>query len=128
MCVFAPIVFTEGITRQLFVEMGLTIAYSLAASLIVALTVVPMMSAGLLQRTEEKKFRFLDNMQEGYSQLILKALHHKTWVLLGALALFIVSAILSIKKGTEFFPHLGKYTGYHDCYHRKGNTLGRNSG
>ncbi len=105
-CVFAPIVFTEGITRQLFVEMGLTIAYSLAASLIVALTVVPMMSAGLLQRTEEKKFRFLDNMQEGYSQLILKALHHKTWVLLGALALFIVSAILSIKKGTEFFPSM----------------------
>ena len=86
--------------------MGLTIAYSLAASLIVALTVVPMMSAGLLQRTEEKKFRFLDNMQEGYSQLILKALHHKTWVLLGALALFIVSAILSIKKGTEFFPSM----------------------
>ena len=34
-CVFAPIVFTEGITRQLFVDMGLTIAYSLLASLVV---------------------------------------------------------------------------------------------
>ena len=42
-CVFLPIVFTEGITRQLFVDMGLTIAYSLLASLLVALTVVPMM-------------------------------------------------------------------------------------
>ena len=48
-CVFAPIVFTEGITRQLFVDMGLTIAYSLLASLIVALTLVPMMSAGILR-------------------------------------------------------------------------------
>lgn len=43
-CVFAPIVFTEGITRQLFVDMGLTIAYSLLASLIIALTVVPAMA------------------------------------------------------------------------------------
>lgn len=105
-CVFAPIVFTEGITRQLFVEMGLTIAYSLAASLLVALTVVPMMSAGLLQKTEEKQSRFLDKLQEGYSQLILKALHHKTWVLLGALGLFLLSAVLSISKGTEFFPSM----------------------
>lgn len=39
-CVFLPIVFTEGIARQLFVDMGLTIAYSLLASLIVALTLV----------------------------------------------------------------------------------------
>lgn len=105
-CVFAPIVFTEGITRQLFVEMGLTIAYSLVASLLVALTVVPMMSAGLLQKTEEKQSRFLDKLQEGYSQLILKALHHKTWVLLGALGLFLLSAVLSISKGTEFFPSM----------------------
>lgn len=105
-CVFAPIVFTEGITRQLFVEMGLTIAYSLAASLLVALTVVPMMSAGLLQKTEEKQSRFLDKLQEGYSQLILKALHHKTWVFLGALGLFLLSAVLSISKGTEFFPSM----------------------
>ena len=105
-CVFAPIIFTEGITRQLFVEMGLTIAYSLAASLLVALTVVPMMSARLLQKTEEKQSRFLDKLQEGYSRLILKALHHKIWVLLGALGLFLLSAVLSISKGTEFFPSM----------------------
>lgn len=44
-CVFLPIVFIEGITRQLFTDMALTIAYSLLASLIVALTVVPAMGA-----------------------------------------------------------------------------------
>ena len=53
-CVFAPIVFTEGITRQLFVDMGLTIAYSPLASLVVALTLVPMMSAGLLKSSKPK--------------------------------------------------------------------------
>ena len=54
-CVFLPIVFTEGITRQLFVDMGLTIAYSLLASLLIALTVVPAMSSKLLVRTKEQK-------------------------------------------------------------------------
>ena len=53
-CVFVPIVFTKGITRQLFVDMGLTIAYSLLASLLVALTVVPMMSAGILKKARQQ--------------------------------------------------------------------------
>ena len=44
-CVFLPIVFTEGITRQLFTDMGLTIAYSLIASLIIALTLVPALAS-----------------------------------------------------------------------------------
>ena len=45
-CVFAPIIFTEGITRQLFVDIALTIAFTLTASLLVALNFVPMMAAG----------------------------------------------------------------------------------
>ena len=53
-CVFLPIVFTEGITRQLFADMGLTIAYSLLASLLIALTVVPAMASKMLTRTREK--------------------------------------------------------------------------
>lgn len=52
-CVFLPIVFTEGITRQLFVDMGLTIAYSLLASLAIALTVVPAMASKALIKTRE---------------------------------------------------------------------------
>ena len=54
-CVFAPIVFTEGITRQLFVDMGLTIGYSLLASLAIALTVVPAMASKVLKTVKEVK-------------------------------------------------------------------------
>ena len=43
--VYAPIIFTEGITRQLFVDLALTIAYTLVASLVVALTFVPAMAS-----------------------------------------------------------------------------------
>ena len=54
-CVFAPIIFAEGITRQLFVDIALTIAYTLAASLIVALTFVPMMASGMLKNAKDAK-------------------------------------------------------------------------
>ena len=46
-CVFVPIVFVEGVTRQIFVDMALTIAYSLLASLIVALTMVPALGGAM---------------------------------------------------------------------------------
>ncbi|MCI5903338.1 MAG: efflux RND transporter permease subunit [Blautia sp.] len=103
-CVFAPIVFTEGITRQLFVDMGLTIAYSLLASLAVALTLVPMMSAGLLKKTKPKKFRLLDAITNGYAKILSGALRVKFLVLLLALGLLVGSAVTAFKKGTAFMP------------------------
>lgn len=103
-CVFAPIVFTEGITRQLFVDMGLTIAYSLLASLVVALTLVPMMSAGLLKKSKRKKFRLLDGIRNIYGRMLGGALRVKFLVLLLAIGLFVGSASAAIKKGTAFMP------------------------
>ncbi|MDO4312856.1 MAG: efflux RND transporter permease subunit, partial [Eubacteriales bacterium] len=103
-CVFAPIVFTKGITRQLFVDMGLTIAYSLLASLLVALTVVPMMASGLLKKTESKESSFMVRVKDAYGRLIVKALKVKPLVLIGALAVLVVSAGLAMSRGTEFMP------------------------
>ena len=105
-CVFAPIVFTQGITRQLFVDMGLTIAYSLLASLFVALTVVPMMSAGLLKKTEERESKFFVHVKEGYGKILSRALKLKPLVLLGALALLVLSGVLAVSRGTEFMPEM----------------------
>lgn len=105
-CVFAPIVFTKGLTRQLFVDMGLTIAYSLLASLVVALTLVPMMAAGVLRKTKTKESRFFVKLQNIYEKLLRKALKGKILVLLGALALLIISGVLAGSKGTAFMPEM----------------------
>lgn len=105
-CVFAPIVFTKGITRQLFVDMGLTIAYSLLASLLVALTVVPMMSAGLLRETKTKENRMIARVQTVYARSLAVALKKKVWVMLGALALLILSGALAVSRGTAFMPEM----------------------
>lgn len=105
-CVFLPIVFTSGVTRQLFVDMGLTIAYSLLASLAVALTLVPMMSAGLLKKTENKESRFFVQIKERYGRILRAALEHKLLVLAGALLLFGGSIALELTRGTQFMPDM----------------------
>ena len=105
-CVFLPIVFTEGIARQLFVDMGLTIGYSLLASLVVALSLVPMMSAGLLRKTQQKESRLYAGIQNVYERLLRIALKGKIVVLAGALALFLLSGALLFARGTQFMPSM----------------------
>lgn len=103
-CVFLPIVFTKGITRQLFVDMGLTIAYSLLASLLTALTIVPMMSAGVLRETEEKETKIFGKIRNIYGNILEKALDYKGYVIVGAFVLFVGSIALALSRGTEFMP------------------------
>lgn len=105
-CVFAPIVFTEGITRQLFVDMGLTIAYALLASLIIALTFVPMMGSKMLKKTKEIRHPWFEKFQDIYGTALEKLLHVKILVLIVIVALLAVSMKASMSKGTAFFPEM----------------------
>lgn len=101
-CVFAPIIFTEGITRQLFVDIALTIAYTLAASLIVALTFVPMMASGVLKNTKEIKHPWFDRILDGYEKVLRVALRFKPVVLIGVIVFLVASVTLSVSKGFTF--------------------------
>ncbi len=106
-CVFLPIVFTEGITRQLFVDMGLTIGYSLVASLVIALTVVPAMASKVLTTTKDPtEGGFTEKLGTLYSKILDKCLHVKALVLIATLVLLVVSALLSVSKGTAFMPEM----------------------
>ena len=101
-CVFAPIIFTEGITRQLFVDIALTIAYTLAASLIVALTFVPMMASGALKNTREIKHPWFDRILDGYEKVLRVALRFKSIVLICVVVFLVASVTLSVSKGFTF--------------------------
>ena len=106
-CVFAPIVFTEGITRQLFVDMGLTIGYSLAASLVIALTVVPAMASKVLTSTKDPtQGGISEKLGNWYGKILEKCLNLKALILIASLVLLVVSALLSISKGTAFMPEM----------------------
>ena len=100
--VYAPIIFTEGITRQLFVDLALTIAYTLVASLVVALTFVPAMSSVTLRRTKEICHPWFDAMKEWYGRALAWCLRFKPIVLIVAVVLLAASAALSVSKGLNF--------------------------
>lgn len=101
-CVFAPIIFTEGITRQLFTDMALTIAFTLGASLLVALTLVPAMAAGLLKNTKEIKHGLIHKIQNVYEKFLRVSLRFKPIVFIVVVALLITSVIASFSKGMSF--------------------------
>ena len=101
-CIWAPIVFTEGITRQLFVDLVLTIAYSLLASLVVALTVVPMLSSKMLKKNTNKQFAFFDKVLDKYESALRWSLKHKAVLLIGVFALLAGSMAGILSRGMEF--------------------------
>lgn len=105
-CVFLPIVFTKGVTRQLFVDMGLTIGYSLLASLVIALTLVPAMSVGMLRKKKETSHPLLHKMTTAYGKIMEKVLKRKAPILLLMVVLLAVSAVLAMAKGTAFMPSM----------------------
>lgn len=104
-CVFLPIVFVEGITRQIFQDMALTIAYSLIASLIVALTLVPAMSQRMLRKIRMPKTDS-GKILKFYDKSVRFVLRHKVISIIAVVALLIGSLLGSIAKGFSFMPSM----------------------
>jgi len=105
-CVFAPIIFTEGVTKQLFVDLALTLAYTLGASLLVALTLVPAMSAGLIKRKPKKESKIIAVVQRAYGRAIQWVLRFKWFVLLGSVVLLVLFAALAAGRGFSMMPDM----------------------
>ncbi|KON68637.1 multidrug transporter AcrB [Peribacillus butanolivorans] len=85
--VFLPVALLNGGLQEFLLPFALTVTYSLLASLIVALTVVPLMSAGLLKKAKLPKHR----PAKRFTKLVTWSLNHKWMVLIVALLLFVGS-------------------------------------
>ena len=106
-CVFLPVIFVGGITKQLFLDLALTMTYSLLASLIIALTLVPAMSGLMLNSIKPKKDILLSKIIPGYKKAIGWALKHKAAVILTSAALLIVCGGAVLLKGFTFLTGTG---------------------
>ena len=105
-CVFFPIVFIEGLTRQIFMDMALTITYSLLASLIVALTLVPAMGQRMLRKVKPVKHGMFDKMLGGYEKSISFVLKHRAVALIAAVVLLFGSMFGAVARGFSFMPNM----------------------
>lgn len=104
MAVFLPIVFTQGLTKQIFSDMGLTIAYSLTASLIIALTLVPMLASKTLKEKAKEEHPVMDKIKNAYLSILKFSLKHKISVVFLILLAFVASIFGAVQTGTELFP------------------------
>jgi multidrug efflux pump subunit AcrB len=106
-CVFLPLIFVEGITKQIFMDMALTVTYSLFASLLVALTLVPALGRMLLVKTGDNSV--LNSKSKTvfkYKSLVAYAVKHKAWVLMLSVLLLLLTGGLSYIKGFEYMPSM----------------------
>ena len=116
--VFLPIVFIEGMVGILFKDFALTVTLSLVASLVVALTFIPMLSSEILKVDTEqegekkKKIRFIYDIfdklfykvENKYKRLLGFCLRHRKTTIITSVFIFFVSIASLANVGMEFFP------------------------
>ena len=100
--VYAPIIFTDGITRQLFVDLALTVLFTLMASLLVALTFVPAIASGMLKKIKDIKHPWFEKFKDWYGRILAVCLRYKPVVFIVAIALLLGSGALCLSKGMTF--------------------------
>jgi HAE1 family hydrophobic/amphiphilic exporter-1 len=119
LAVFVPVLFSQGVSAQTFKQLAVVVSFSLFASLLVALTIVPMMSSRMLSASTHlekantfmgKLYRFAGLIPVGlskmYGAVLVQALQHRAVVVLAAAALFGFSIFLGSKLGFELQPEV----------------------
>ncbi|WP_077329271.1 efflux RND transporter permease subunit [Virgibacillus siamensis] len=108
--VFLPIIYVEGIASDLFTPLALAVSFSLIASLVVAVTLVPMLSSKLLSKAMEESGRrywfdrFLGWVNDRYRGVLRWVLSHRKTTIGGTFLAIAASLALTPLIGAEFIP------------------------
>ena len=105
-CVFLPLVFTTGMIMDLLSDMALTIGYSLIASLIVALTVVPCAGSTVLKKQKEIRHPWFDRLLNLYEKALRFCLNCKPVPIALAVGLLVFSVWQVIHMGIVLIPEM----------------------
>lgn len=110
--VFLPVVFVEGIASQLFNELALTVTFSLLASLGVALTFIPMLSAQILTvpkiylTKKQDDGRIVESLRRYYKPILAWTIQ-RPWLVFGLVVVILITSLGIISLlGTEFIPEM----------------------
>jgi len=109
MIVFLPVLTLEGIEGKLFRPMALTMIFALLGSLVLSLTLMPVLASLLLPRAMKEREPMLVRVAKWVYQPVLNlALRLRAVVLVAALVLVAGGAFLATRMGWEFLPRLGE--------------------
>lgn len=104
--VFAPMLFTTGTVRELMMPISLTIIFTLCASLVIAMTVVPATGSTLLRDSREKKHPWFEKVQDVYGKMLEFCLKVKVLPLTVAIALLVFSIWAVMRMGIVMIPEM----------------------
>lgn len=101
--VFIPLALIKGMSGQMFKPLGFTIVFCMVASLISAMTIVPLCYTFYRPRekTENPASRLLRSLQDGYRALVRKLLRHKALVMITSVVLLVLSFKMAGQLGME---------------------------
>ncbi|MEC0092462.1 efflux RND transporter permease subunit [Paenibacillus macquariensis] len=113
--VFLPLAFVSGMVGELFLPFALTMVFALLASLVIAITIVPMLAHTLFKKGINKKRHTgkeeIGGLARGYQRILNWCLSHKAITFGGAILLLVGSLMLYPLIGTSFMPdQKDKYT------------------
>lgn len=97
--VFLPMVYVTGMISDLLMPFAFTISYALIASLIVAMTVVPTISATVLKTTKTKQHKLYDKVNNYYGKVLEKCLKHKAIPLIISVLLLAICVVQAFRMG-----------------------------
>jgi cobalt-zinc-cadmium resistance protein CzcA len=104
--VYLPILFLQGTEGKLFRPMALTVLFALMGSLIISLTLMPVLAATVLSREEEHEPLLMRLFHRVYHPLAKLAVYHPVVVSLVAAGLVAASVPVAANLGAEFMPRL----------------------
>ena len=104
--VFLPLFSLEGLEGKLFKPMAFTIAFAMAGSMLLSLTLIPVLASMILKPKEEKDTRLVGWLKRSYRPLLERALGRKKLVVISAFVALGLSLLLFPLLGKEFMPQL----------------------
>jgi cobalt-zinc-cadmium resistance protein CzcA len=104
--VFLPLFGLQGLEGKMFKPMAFNISFAMAGSLLLALTLIPVLAALVLKPKEEKDTRLVAFLKRRYETVLSWSLRRRTWVLAMAGAALLGSVALFPFLGKEFMPNL----------------------
>ncbi|QWT19706.1 CusA/CzcA family heavy metal efflux RND transporter [Bacillus sp. NP157] len=104
--VFLPLLSLQGLEGKMFKPMAFNISFAMAGSLVLALTLVPVLAALVLKPKAEKDTRLVGYLKRAYARVLGWSLAHRRVVLGIAAAALIASLALFPFLGKEFMPNL----------------------
>lgn len=110
--VFIPLAFLAGMTGQMFKPLGFTIIFCMLASLISAMTIVPLcyFKYRPVEKHNSPLGGLIKSMQMGYRKLIDKALNRKALVMIASVVILVLSFVIAGKLGVELMPKVDQGT------------------